>query len=169
MSAAMPGRCKKIKNKKTKKHWLKRPKAVLPKEKFGPKYKWFKISYLKLFFWKNFFGHKIFLYWSTRCSGHHQSFFLISDFLVESLKASKIYRKSHSFYNIVLLKKPLTHYMNLNSLDAVATQPKNFLNLLKIFCLVSEKNICTPPFFDAQNCILEALWKQMSVYFCIYP
>ena len=57
--------------------------------------------------------------------------------------------------------------MNLNSLDAVATQPKNFLNLLEIFCLVSEKNICTPPFFDAQKCILEALESKcpfISVY-----
>ena len=32
-----------------------------------------------------------------------------------------------------------------------------------------KKNICTPPFLDAQNYILEALWKQMSVYFCISP
>ena len=108
-----------------------------------------------------------------------------------------IWTSTHSLY-----KPQLTHYMNLNSLIiwtstsliiwtstsliiwtsthlklkiicyAVATQPKTFLNLLKIFqqtcfCLVPEKNICTPPFLDAQNCILEALWKEMSVYFCI--
>ena len=32
--------------KNFKKHWLKRPKAIPPKMKLGPKYKWFKISYL---------------------------------------------------------------------------------------------------------------------------
>ena len=44
-------------------------------------------------------------------------FFLISDFLAESLKANKIQRKrSHSFYYTVSLKN-LIHFTNLNSLD----------------------------------------------------
>ena len=42
--------------KKIKKHWLKRPKAIPQKTKFGPKYKWFEISYLEFFFWKYYFG-----------------------------------------------------------------------------------------------------------------
>ena len=36
--------------------------------------------------------------------------FLISDFLAESLKASKNYRKKYSFYNTVSLKKPHSFY-----------------------------------------------------------
>ena len=93
-----------LKNWKKKK-WLKLPKAVPPKKKFGPKYKLFKISYLKLFFWKNFFGHSIFLYSSTCFSGHHQSFFLISDFLAESHKASKNYRRSSLILQYSFVKK----------------------------------------------------------------
>ena len=34
------------KDEKKKKNWLKRPKAFRQKTKLGPKYKWFKISYL---------------------------------------------------------------------------------------------------------------------------
>ena len=45
MSATMVGWQQKI----FKKHWLKRPKAVPPKLKSGPKYKWFKMSYLNPF------------------------------------------------------------------------------------------------------------------------
>ena len=36
--------------KNRKKHWLKRPKEVPQKSKFGPKYKWFEISYCNSFF-----------------------------------------------------------------------------------------------------------------------
>ena len=48
-----------------------------------------KISYLEFFFRKDYFGHTKFLYLSRRSSGYHQSFFLISGFLAESLKANK--------------------------------------------------------------------------------
>ena len=53
----------------------KRPKAVSKKLKFAPKYRWFKISSLKLFFWKYYFRHTTFSYSFKRASGHHQSFF----------------------------------------------------------------------------------------------
>ena len=39
----------------------------------------------KTIFLKYFFGHTAFLYSSTRSTGHHQSFFLIWDCLIESL------------------------------------------------------------------------------------
>ena len=42
-----------------------------------------------IFFWKYYFGHTKFLYLSRHSSGYHQSSFLISDFLAESLKANK--------------------------------------------------------------------------------
>ena len=81
-----------------KRHWLKCPNAVPQKAKFGPKYKWFKISSLEFFFWKYYFGHTTFLYSFKRAITW---VFLISDLLAESLKA----KKDHSFYNTVLLKK----------------------------------------------------------------
>ena len=42
-----------------------------------------------ILFLKYYFRHATFLYPSTRSSGHDQGFFLISDFLAESLKANK--------------------------------------------------------------------------------
>ena len=68
--------------------------------------------------------------------------------------------------------KNLTHFMNLNSLDIENNmQPKTSLTL-QVFqqtcsCLMSEKTFALHHFLTLQNCILEALWKQMSVYFCI--
>ena len=86
---------------KIKKNWLKSLKQS-SKSKFGPKYKWLKMSFLEIFFWKYYFGHTTFLYSSKRSNGHHQSFFLISDFLAESLKANKnntvSLKKHYSFY-----------------------------------------------------------------------
>ena len=162
---------------KKKKHWLKRPKAVPQKTKFGPKFKWFKISYLKLLFWKYFFGHTIFLYSSTRSSGHHQSFFLISDFLAESLKTSKNYQKrslilQYSFAQKASLILWTSTHLTLKII-CFRNTAKNLLDfttsfLVNMFLFGCRKNICTPPFLDAQNCILAVLWKQMSVYFCIY-
>ena len=74
------------------------------------------MSYLELFIWKFYFGHTIFLY-SPRCtSGHPQSFFLISDFLAENLKANKLRKKIANFI-IQFRSKNITHFMNLNSLD----------------------------------------------------
>ena len=59
----------------------------------------------------------IFLYSSTRSSGHYQSFFIISDFLAESLKARKKLPKKITHFAMQFRSKNLTHFMNLNSLD----------------------------------------------------
>ena len=59
----------------------------------------------------------IFLYSSTRSSGHYQSFFIISDFLAESLKARKKLPKKITHFAMQFRSKSLTHFMNLNSLD----------------------------------------------------
>ena len=77
------------KTEKKSKQWLKHPKAVPQKRKFGPKYSDSKSHIWNYFFENILFEHTTFLYSSTRSSGHHQSFFLISDFLAKSLKASK--------------------------------------------------------------------------------
>ena len=39
----------------------------------------------------------------------------------------------------------------------------------KCFCLVSEKTFALHHFLTPKNYFLEALWKQMSVYFCKPP
>ena len=51
---------------------------------------------------------------------------------------------------------------------------KHSQKLLQIFqqthsCLVPEKTFAVHHFWTPKNCILETLWKQMSVYFCISP
>ena len=56
---------------------------------------------------------------------------------------------------------------------APATLPKTFLGLeiflQTFFCLVSEKTFALHDFLTPKNRILEALWKQMSVYLSISP
>ena len=72
------------------KHWLKRRKAVPQKTNFGPKYKWFKISYLEFFFFENIISSIKFFYIRPDVPVDIiRVFFLISDFLAESLKAKK--------------------------------------------------------------------------------
>ena len=75
-----------------------------------------KISYLEFFFWKYYFGHTKFLYLSRRSSGYHQSFFLISDFLAENLKANKNLQKRSHVLQYSFAQK-LHYYTNINSLD----------------------------------------------------
>ena len=54
ISATMVGRRQKIKKKTLAKTLQSSPKNT----KFGPKYIWFKLSYLEFFFKKYYFGHK---------------------------------------------------------------------------------------------------------------
>ena len=78
-----------VSDKKLKKNALKQsPNTDINININGPKCKWFKISYFELFFKKYYYRHAT--HSSTRSSWHYQSFFfLISDFLAESLKANK--------------------------------------------------------------------------------
>ena len=150
-----------------KKHWLKRAEAVLQKTKFGPKYKWFKVSYLEFFFWIYILQAYNFFIRPHVPVEIIRVFSLISDFLVEGLKASK---KDHSCYNTVSLKTSLIlwtlTYLPLKKY-ALATLPKAFLTLQifqqTCFCLFSEKAFALHHFLTPKNCIIEALWKQ-----CLY-
>ena len=79
-------------NKNLAKTSKRRPLENGPK--FGPKYKWFKIACLEFFFW----NRNIILGIQLFCIRPHvpvtlPGFFLISDFLAESFKANKNYRK----------------------------------------------------------------------------
>ena len=167
VSAAMAGRRWKIEKKK---QWLKRLNAVHQKTKFGPKYKWFKISYLKSFFWKYFFGHTAFLYSSTRFSGHLQSFICS-----EIVKASKNYRKrslilQYSFAQKTSLILWNSTHLTLKIISSCNTAKSlcDFINFpANMFLFEVRKNICTPSFLDAQNAFLkhfESEWSYISVY-----
>ena len=70
-------------DKKWKKHWLKLPKVVPHKTKFGPNYKWFNISYLEFFFSKYCF------YICLDVPVDIIRVFFISDFPAESLRLNK--------------------------------------------------------------------------------
>ena len=87
----------------------------------------------------------------------------------------KLARKDHSFYNTVSLKTPHSFYEHQLTWRlkeySPKTLPKIFLTL-QIFqqtcsCMVAEKAFALHHFMTSKNCILEAPWKQMSVYFCI--
>ena len=110
MSATMVG----WRQKNFKKHWLKQPKSVGKKTKFGQKHDSNLISgtlFLKIFFRAYFFIFVQTFQWTS------SGFFLISDFPAEkSQSQQKLARKDHTFHNTVLLKKT-SHFTNLNSLD----------------------------------------------------
>ena len=84
--------------------------------------------------------------------------------------------KKDTHFTIQFHSKNLTQFKNLNSLDiennVLATQSKTFLTLQifqpTFFCLVLEKTFALYHFLTPENCILEAVWKQMSVDFCIF-
>ena len=127
--------------KKKKKTWLKRLKAVNQKTKFGPKYKWSKISYLKLFVLKIFFqAYNFFIFFHTsQCpSGHLQSFVC-----PESVKASKNYRKKsiilqYSFIQKAsLILRTSTHIENnmvLQHSQNLSEFTKNFPVNMLVWC-----------------------------------
>ena len=155
--------------KKKKKRWLKRPKAVSQKTKFGPKYKWFKNSYLKLFFWIFIFIHKV--QWTSS-----EIFFNFKFFSRKSQSQQKLPKKIFHFTIQFRSKTSLilwisTHLtLKIIRFDNTAKNLSEFTKSFPVnmFLFGVRKNICTPPFLNAQNCIPEALWKPMSVYFCIY-
>ena len=63
-----------------KKHWLKRPKAVLQKTKFGPNYKWFRIPYSEFFLKILFLAYNFYIYSSTSSGEHHRRFIFLFSF-----------------------------------------------------------------------------------------
>ena len=155
-----------------RKQWLKHPKAVPQKTKFGPKYRCY---------WKYYFWHTTFtlIHMFQRTSS--KFFVLISDFLEESLKTKKKLLIKITYFTIQVCSKHLTHFTNLNSLDIennmllIHCQTKTFLTW-QIFqetcfslawCWSAEKTFALHHFLTPRNSILEALWEQMLVYFCI--
>ena len=121
--------------------------------KFGPKYKWFEISYLELFCLKKLFRAYAFMY-TLLCIRFYVyafrhtlgsevpvdiiSFFLISDFLAEYLKA--------------FLRNSTQLTLKIICSRNIAKNVSDFTNFLaNIFLFGVRKNICTAPFLDAQE------------------
>ena len=134
----------------------------------------FKSIFLKIFSMAYTFLYSSFIHTFQQIS---PEFFLISDCLAESLKASRNYQKrslnlQHSFaQKTSLILWTSTHLTfkiiySWNTAKNLSEFTKNFQTTMFLFGV--RKNICTPPFLDGQNCILEALWRQMSVYFCFW-
>ena len=120
----------------------------------------FVILFLKIFFWAyNFF---IIVY---TCQWISSEFFLIPDFVAESIKANKNLRKrsiilQYSFaQKTSLILQTSTHL----TLKIICTRnaAKNLLHFQMFqqacFCLVPEELFVLHHFLTSKNCILEAL------------
>ena len=122
------------------------------------------------FFENNISGMKI-LYSSTCFSGHYH-FFLISNFLTESLKVNKKYQKSlilqYSFAQKTSLILRTSTQLTLKIMYSCNTA-KDFSHfaIYPANIFLSEKTFSLHHFLGPKKCILEGLWKEMSVYFCI--
>ena len=146
--------------KRKKKLWLKRPKAVPQKTKLGPKYKWFKISYLQFFFWKYFFR-------PTR------SIFFIPEFVAENLKANKnqpkrslIWKYSFAQRTALILRISTLLKLKITCSQNTAKTPSQFTNFpASMFLFGVRKSICTAPFPDAQELLY---WTTLKANVCIF-
>ena len=94
--------------KNKKKHWLKPPRAVPQKTKFGPNINDSKSHICNSYFENITSGIRL---WSAPSSRHHQKFFLFQIFEQKVSKVIKTSEKDHSFYNTVTLKKSHSFYV----------------------------------------------------------
>ena len=131
MSATMVDQLLKI----LKKHWLKSPKAVPQKTKFGPKYNDSKCHIWNLFFENIILGIQVFIFVHTLqwTSSEFFFFFLFQVFYQKLSKPTKTSEKDDSSHNTFSLKKPRSFYepqitWHWNQY-APATQPETFLTL----------------------------------------
>ena len=81
-----------------------------------------------------------------------------------------------TYFAIQVCSKHLTHSMNLNTLDIennmLSKHCQKFFSLYKFFrkyvsVWCQKKTFALHHFLTPKNCILEALWKQILVYFCV--
>ena len=86
--------------------------------------------------------------------------------------------KKITHFTIQFRLKNLTHFTNLNSLDiennmlSQHSQKPFWLykfSTMHVSVRSQKKTFALRHFLTPKNCIFEALWKQMSVYFCISP
>ena len=133
----------------TIKHWLKRPKANSPKMKTGPKYEWFKISYLEFVFFENIRAYSVFIFLQTFQLTSSEFFFL--NFRFSSRKsqsqqklAKKITRFTIQFRSTILRTSTHLTLKIISSLSHFTNFPAD------MFLFGVRKNIWTAPILDAQ-------------------
>ena len=149
----MAGRRWKIEKKTTKnkkKHWL----AVLQKRNLDQN---INDSKFKIIFFENIYMNIQFLY---------EFFFNFRFFCRKSQSQHKLPIKI-THLTIRFRSRHLTHFLNLSSVDIENNMSlqhsQNLSEFTKKFpanMFQVRKNTCTPPFLDAQNCILEVLCKK---------
>ena len=101
----------------------------------------------------------------------HTTQWTSSEFFLSRFSSIKPLAKKITHFTVQFCSKNLTHITNLNSLQQNTAKTFFTLQIFQqtCFCLVSEKTFTPHHFLTPQNCILEAFWKQMSVYFCVSP
>ena len=126
-----------------------------------------------LVFWKYYFGHTAFLYFSRRSNWHHQTFQLTSSDFFPWLQTflTKTSKKDHTFYNTV----SLNNFTNRNSLDI----ENNILpqHSQKPFCKFSSRHVSVWCQKKYLHCTLSwrpiiaflKLFESNCLYISIYP
>ena len=165
-----------LEKKLIEKHWQKNPKAILTKTKFGPKYKWFKYLIIGILFLKILFrANKGFIFVQTFQWIPFEFFF---NFRFSSKKSQSQQKLAKKRSHILLFwSKNFTHFTNLKSLGIENDMPPQhsqkpfwlYKFSANIFLSGIRKIFVLYHFLTPKNCILEALWKQMSAYFLISP
>ena len=136
-------------------------------------------SYYAMMLLYYYFVHT-FLYLSKHSSGNHQSFFSIWELLTESQQSQSQQKltKNITHFTIQFRSKNLSHFMNLNFLDVENNIPLQCIqkpfwlykfSSKKVSVRFQKKIFALHYFLTPKNGILEAPWKQTSVYFYISP
>ena len=155
------------------------PKALPQKSKVGPKYKWFKTSYLQLFFWKYYFECTISFIFVRTFQWTSSKFFYSKFFSRKSQREQRLAKKKslilqYSFaQKISLILRTSTHFTlkiicsrkNVKNLSHFTDFPANMFGV----CLMLQKTFALHHSLMPKKCSLEALLKHISVYFCVSP
>ena len=94
-------------------------------------------------------------------------FFFNFRFFSRKSQSQQKLSKKVTYFTIQFHSKNLIRFTNLNSLDIENNMLSQHRQKPFWHCLVLEKTFALHHFWTPKNCILEALWKQMSVCFCI--
>ena len=124
----------------------------------------------------NIISGNIFIF-STRSSGHQQRVFFDFRFSSRKSQSQQKLAKKSTYFTIQFHSNNLTHFTNLTTqLTLKITCSRNTAKNLSHFTDfpanmflfgVKKKIFALHHFLAPKNCIVEALWKQISAYFCI--
>ena len=94
-------------------------------------------------------------------------FFFNFRFFSRKSQSQQKLSKKVTYFTIQFHSKNLIRFTNLNSLDIENNMLSQHRQKPFWHCLVLEKTFALHHFWTPKNCILEALWKQISLYFCL--